>query len=90
MGTLLIQLRPLQTMTVEETQTLTMVDTMTLVSTATMTDFMTATVTSLSVSTLVEPTTYFSTILSTNVIDNVSILSHSPLVPILIGSTCRP
>lgn len=49
-----------------------MVDTMTYVSTATKTDFMTATVTSVSVSTLVEPTTYVSTLLSTRVQDEVS------------------
>lgn len=49
-----------------------MVDTMTYVSTATQTDFKTATVTSVSVSTLVEPTTYVSTMLSTRIEDEVS------------------
>ncbi len=49
-----------------------MVDTMTYVSTATKTDFMTATVTSVSVSTVVEPVTYVSTLLSTRVMDEVS------------------
>lgn len=51
---------------------MTMVDTMTYVSTATKTDFQTATVTSVSVSTLVEPTTYVSTLLSTRIMDEVS------------------
>jgi hypothetical protein len=51
---------------------MTMVDTMTYVSTATQTDFKTATVTSVSVSTLVEPTTYVSTLLSTRIQDEVS------------------
>jgi hypothetical protein len=56
---------------------MTMVDTMTYVSTATKTDFMTATVTSVSVSTLVEPTTYVSTLLSTRVMDEVSRLHYT-------------
>lgn len=47
-----------------------MTDFRTYVSTATKTDF--ETVTSISVSTLVEPTTYVSTMLETRVIDNVS------------------
>lgn len=67
-----------------------MVDTITYVSTATATDFMTATVTSLSISTLIEPTTYFSTVLSTRVIDNVSDLSYATFVLMLISSICRP
>jgi len=49
-----------------------MIDTLTYVSTATQTDFVTATVTSLSISTVIEPTTYVSTVFSTYVVDNVS------------------
>lgn len=56
---------------------MTMVDTMTYVSTATQTDYKTATVTSVSVSTLVEPTTYVSTLLSTRVMDEVSRLHNT-------------
>ena len=56
---------------------MTMVDTMTYVSTATQTDYKTATVTSVSVSTLVEPTTYVSTLLSTRVMDEVSRLYYT-------------
>lgn len=56
---------------------MTMVDTMTYVSTATKTDFETATVTSVSVSTLVEPTTYISTVLSTRIMDEVSQLDYT-------------
>jgi hypothetical protein len=59
-----------------------MVDTMTYISTATKTDFKTATVTSVSVSTLVQPTTYVSTLLSTRVMDKVSRL-HYTFIPIL-------
>jgi hypothetical protein len=77
-------------MTVEETQIQTMVDTVTYVSTATATDFVTATVTSVYVSTIVQPTTYVSAVVSTYVINNVSILSHAPFDLILIGPTCRP
>ena len=55
---------------------MTMVDTMTYVSTATQTDYKTATVTSVSVSTMVEPTTYISTLLSTRVMDEVSRLCY--------------
>jgi hypothetical protein len=55
---------------------MTMVDTMTYVSTATQTDYKTATVTSVSVSTMVEPTTYVSTLLSTRVMDEVSRLYY--------------
>jgi hypothetical protein len=77
-------------MTVEETQTQTMVDTITYVSTATATDFMTATVTSVDVSTVIQPTTYFSTLLSTYVVNNVSLLSRAFFNMILMGSTCRP
>jgi hypothetical protein len=54
-----------------------MVDTLTYVSTATKTDFKTATVTSVSVSTMVEPTTYVSTLLSTRVMDEVSRLYYA-------------
>jgi hypothetical protein len=72
-------------MTIEETQTQTMVDTVTYLSTATATDFQTATVTSVSVSTLIQPTTYFSTVLSTRVVDNVSIPSQVTFVMILIN-----
>ena len=67
-----------------------MIDTITYVSTATATDFKTATVTSLSVSTVIKPTTYFSTVLSTRVIDNVSNPSHATCVLMLISLTCRP
>jgi hypothetical protein len=67
-----------------------MVDTMTYVSTATQTDYKTATVTSVSVSTLVEPTTYVSTLLSTYVKDEVSRLSHVLFIPILTNLIYRP
>jgi hypothetical protein len=56
---------------------MTMVDTMTYVSTATQTDYKTATVTSVSVSTLVQPTTYVSTLLSTRIMDEVSPLYYT-------------
>jgi hypothetical protein len=68
--------------------TMTMTDFRTLVSTATQTDY--ATVTSVSVSTLVEPTTYVSTLLSTRVIDNVSQnWLHTFLILVLISSIFR-
>jgi hypothetical protein len=69
---------------------MTMVDTMTYVSTATQTDYMTATVTSVSVSTLVEPTTYISTLLSTYVKDEVSRLLHLLFILILTNLIYRP
>ena len=90
MRTVLIQLRPQQTQTIEETQTQTMVDTITYVSTATATDYETATVTSVSISTYIDPTTYFSTVLSTRVIDNVGVPSYATFALMLISSTRRP